>query len=122
MELVTRAKDGWAKLRILTFQRDGGCVAVNPTIFGGDVAPDQCRDRNGWLIPWNDLFKMEWDHVREEAGGARVDDIAHGITVCPWHHRGDGWRSDSKAHRMMERLYLRSLYPEQWLEGSDATS
>lgn len=113
MELIT-AKDGWPKLRLLTFTRDGGCVAARPDVMGPLVATDQCRDRNGWLIPWNDLFRMEWDHVREQSGGARLDDIAHGITVCPWHHRGDGWRSDSAIHREAIRAYLRRLYPDHW--------
>lgn len=114
MELITREKDGWPKLRILTFQRDGGCVAVNPAIFGADVATDQCRDRNDWLIPWNDLFKMEWNHVREQPGGTRYDDIAHGITVCPWHHRGSGWRIDTRPHMERVRAHLSALYPDHW--------
>lgn len=112
MELVTAERDGWPKLRLLTFSRDKGCVAANPAIMGSLVASDQCRDRNGWLIPWNDLFRMEWDHVKQD--GVRYNDIAHGVTVCPWHHRGSRWRSDSKVNREAIRAYLLLLYPAVW--------
>lgn len=111
MELVTAA-DGWAKLRLVTFTRDKGCVAVQPRVMGALAATDLCRDENGWLISWNDLFRMEWDHVKQNF--LRYDDEAHGITVCPWHHRGDRWRIDTKAHRERVRAYLESLYPAVW--------
>ena len=89
-------------------------MAVNPEIMGPEVAPDQCRDVNGWLMPWNDIWKLEWDHVRAGYAGKRINDEAHGVTACPWHHRGDGWRVDSKAHRQILRDYLARLYPAQW--------
>lgn len=61
---------------------------------------------------WNDLFQMEWDHVT--MNGVRYDDIAHGVTVCPWHHRGSRWRIDTAPRRQRIREVLRGLYPEAW--------
>jgi hypothetical protein len=113
VELVTVLKAGWARLRIHTFNRDGGCVAVQPSIFGADIATDQCRSATGTLIPWNAVFFMEWDHVTDRAG-IRRDDEAHGVTVCPWHHRGSGWRIDTKERRAVLRDHLTRLYPEAW--------
>lgn len=99
--------------RVAVFQRDGGCIAVQPIWFGRDVAPGVCRDSFGNIIGWHDLDKMEWDHVTDDAG-IRRDDRAHGVTVCPGHHRGSGWRIDTKEHRRMIRDRLRILYPEEW--------
>lgn len=112
-ELITAEKDGWAALRWAVFKRDGGCVAQLSFWFPGDTATDQCRGTNGWLIRWNDLFHMEWDHVRDRRG-RRLDDEAHGITVCPWHHRGSGWRIDTAARRQRVRQVLAGLYPAAW--------
>lgn len=86
---------------------------MQPAIFGEDIATDQCRGLMGYLIAWDDLFKMEWDHVTDD-GGIRRDDEAHGVTVCPWHHRGSGWRIDTKPHRAKLRDMLRTLYPAEW--------
>jgi hypothetical protein len=113
VELVSAARDGWTKLRWTVFRRDGGCAAVQPRYFRDDVATDQCRGKHGWLIRWDDVFQMEWDHVRDDRG-RRVDDEAHGITVCPWHHRGSSWRIDTKERRARIRDVLRALYPEAW--------
>lgn len=112
-DLVTAAKDGWTKLRWTVFRRDGGCVAVQPAIFGRDVAPDQCQNRAGWLIRWNDVFQLEWDHVTG-FDGIRRDDEAHGVAVCPWHHRGSRWRIDTKERRDVLRRHLARLYPTEW--------
>lgn len=65
-------------------------------------------------MPWNDIFRLEWDHVRHGLAGPRFDDEAHGVMVCPWHHRGSGWRIDTKEHRAALRVYLTSKYPEVW--------
>jgi len=111
--VITAAIDGWTKLRWTVFQRDGGCVAVQPRIFGDDIARDECRNAAGWLIRWNDIFQMEWDHVTDR-GGIRRDDEAHGVTVCPWHHRGSGWRIDTKERRAKLREVLSDLYPAVW--------
>jgi len=111
--VITAAIDGWTKLRWTVFQRDGGCVAVQPRIFGDDIARDECRNTAGWLIRWNDIFQMEWDHVTDR-GGIRRDDEAHGVTVCPWHHRGSGWRIDTKERRAKLREVLSDLYPAVW--------
>lgn len=117
--VVTAVADGWTRLRWVVFQRDGGCVAVRPSIFGEDAAKDQCRGAHGWLIRWNDLFQMEWDHVTDD-GGIRRDDEAHGVTVCPWHHRGSHWRIDTKIRRAVLRDHLRRLYPEAWAHNDRA--
>ena len=115
MELITAEKDGWEALRLVTFRRDKGCVATNPNIFGKDVAPDLCRDKDGWIIPATALHKMEFDHVREDAGGRRYDDEAHGVTACAWHHRlSTKWRTDTAIHRAVLRLYLSDRYPDVW--------
>lgn len=116
MELIRADVDGWPRLKLHTARRDGGCIAQNPEAIGRDhVAPDQCRDVNGWLMSWTDVWKLEWDHVRHGYAGQRMDDEAHGVTVCPWHHRGSGpWRSDSKVNREAIRAYLARLYPEAW--------
>lgn len=97
MELITAEKDGWTWLRETVFRRDGGCVG--PSLG----APDGCTG------------PLEFDHVREKIGGERLDDEAHGITVCAWHHRHSRqWRSDSKVNRSTIREYLRGVYPEVW--------
>lgn len=111
--VITAAAGGWTKLRWTVFWRDQGCVAVQPKWFGKDIATDQCRNTAGWLIRWDDLFQLEWDHVTDSRG-IRRDDEAHGITVCPWHHRGDRWRIDTKERRQRVREVLRGLYPEAW--------
>lgn len=114
MNLVT-AKDGWPRLRLHVFARDRGCVAVQPAIFGSDIATDQCRDAQGFLMAWNDFFKLEFEHVKEAIGGLRAsDDEAHGVAACPWHHRLGRWRVDTKERRAVTRAYLASLYPEVW--------
>lgn len=112
--MVASAKaDGWTKLRWTVLQRDGGCVAVQPSIFGQDIATDQCRGLHGWLIRWNDVFQMEIDHVTDR-GGIRRDDEAHLVAVCPWHHRGSHWRIDTKPRRAVLRDMLTGLYPAEW--------
>lgn len=88
-------------------------MAVQPRIFREDIAPDQCRNALGYLIAWNDLLPMEWDHVRDRQG-IRRDDEAHGVTVCPWHHRGHDWRIDTKERRARLRDVLTALYPTEW--------
>jgi hypothetical protein len=113
VELVSAARDGWTKLRWTVFKRDGGCVATSRLWFRDDTAPDQCRNKAGWLIKWDDIFQMEPDHVTDW-GGIRRDDEAHLITVCPWHHRGSQWRIDTKERRQREREVLSGLYPEAW--------
>jgi hypothetical protein len=113
VELITRRKDGWPRLRQTVLARDGGCVATSGMWFRTDAATDSCRDEHGLLIRWDNVFKMELDHVRDDRG-ARLDDEAHLITVCPWHHRGSAWRIDTKARRQRERDVLRALYPEHW--------
>lgn len=111
--ILSAAVDGWGRLRSAVFRRDRGCVAVQARWFGDDVAKDLCRDAGGFLMRWDDIFKMEWDHVTDRSG-IRRDDEAHGITVCPWHHRGSGWRSDTSEHRAREREVLAEMYPEAW--------
>ncbi len=98
----------WAVLK-----RDKGCVATSAVWFPGDVAPDECRGKHGWLIKWDDIFQLEVDHVTDR-GGIRRDDEAHLIAVCPWHHRGSGWRIDTKERRQREREVLSGLYPAAW--------
>lgn len=115
--MITAVRDGWTELRRVTFRRDGGCLAVRVDVFGSDIAPDMCQDGFGNPILWYDLSKMEFDHVKEQLGTAKKapDDEAHGITVCPWHHRlSQQWRSDSARHRIAERDWLRKHYPEVW--------
>lgn len=115
--MITAEKDGWPKLRLTVFTRDGGCVAVQPRIFGKDAATDFCRNVYGYVIPWDDIFQMEWDHVKEQLGMQlrASNDEAHGITVCPHHHRtSNGWRIDSAEHRQTIRGWLAKHYPEVW--------
>jgi hypothetical protein len=111
--LLTAAADGWQRLRARVFGRDGWCIATRRDIFGADIATDLCMDAGKKPITYAGLFAMEWDHVTDD-GGIRRDDEAHGVTVCPWHHRGAAWRSDSSDHREAERVYLARLYPEAW--------
>ncbi len=111
--VLTAAADGWFVLRAAVFRRDRGCVAVQSDWFGDGVATDQCRDARGYLIRWDDIFRMEADHVTDD-GGIRRDDEAHLITVCAWHHRGSGWRIDTKARRARARDVMRALYPAEW--------
>ena len=53
---------------------------------------------------------LTFDHVKDEAGGPRIHDEAHGVLLCH-HHNVNGWAS---AHREQERAYLAQLYPEVW--------
>jgi hypothetical protein len=118
VELVSAANDGWSKLRLTTTRRDGGCVAVQPKVMGEQIATDLCRNGHGWVIRYDDLFQLEWDHVKEFlATSLRAPhDEAHGVSVCAWHHRGTGWRSDSQEHRQKIREYLAKLYPDVWAD------
>lgn len=109
----TVKSDGWTAVRWAVLNRDGGCIAVQPRVFGDDVARDQCRGTHGWLIPWDSAFQLEIDHVTD-FGGIRRDDEAHLVAVCPVHHRGSGWRIDTKERRAVLRDHLRRLYPAAW--------
>ena len=112
---MINAKDhGWPTLKAFVAERDWVCLAIRTDVFGQDIARDQCQDKDGNLIGADKVYLMEFDHIREQAGGARIDDEAHGINVCSWHHRGSGWRSDSKEHRDGIRRYLARLYPKVW--------
>lgn len=113
--IVAVETHGWTVVRSAVFGRDGGCVATQPRIFGSDVAPDRCRGRFGQDVEWDDWDQLEFDHVRPHSGGARPDDEAHGVAVCPWHHRlSQVWRSDSRRHREALRSWLASHYPDAW--------
>lgn len=119
MKVVNAEVHGWAKLRTVTFRRDLGCVAVQPRIFGEGIARDQCRDGMRNLIRWDDLFRLEWDHVKEQlaAGKRPPNDEAHGVMVCAWHHRlSTQWRTDTTEHRQVLRRYLADHYPDVWAE------
>lgn len=112
--ILTVAKDGWAAVRQRIFVRDRGCVAVQQDIFGEDVAHDQCRDAAGYLMAWDDRFRLEADHVTQVHShlDPRRDDEAHLITVCPWHHRlSPRWRIDTAERRMAVRAFLVKRYP-----------
>lgn len=119
MDLINAQQHGWDWLRETVFRRDGGCVAVQRQIMGEEVATDSCREGAGLHYPiierWR-LERMEWDHVTQD--GVRYSDEAHGITVCPWHHRGSGQRIDTKARRERVREYLRGVYPTVWDGGN----
>jgi hypothetical protein len=96
----------WPALKEAVNRRERGCIARRRDIFGADIASDRC-----------DGGTLEFDHIREDIGGQRYDDEAHGIAVCGWHHRLSAkWRSDSKEHRAVERAYLAKLYPTVWEE------
>jgi hypothetical protein len=110
--------DGWPAVRAAVFERDGGCLATSFQVFGSDVASDLCRNRYGDTVRYDDLKWMEWDHVREGVAEARINDEAHGVTVCAWHHRGSGWRIDTKAHRAKVRGWLAKHYPEVWTHAT----
>lgn len=115
--LTTEQKDGWPRLKLVVAARDGGCLATHRGVFGDDVAPDMCRDARGYLMTSTDYFRLEFDHVKEQQAMAlrAPNDEAHGIAVCPWHHRlSREWRSDTAAHRAVIRDYLRRLYPREW--------
>jgi hypothetical protein len=115
--IVTKRADGWAAVRRVVFQRDRGCVAVQKLVFGDDVAPDICRDGWGNPMAWDDPFRLDFAHVKEEirAGKRADDDEAHGVAACPWHHRlGRVWRLDTKARYDTLRDYLRVRYPQEW--------
>lgn len=114
-------------LRWGIFQRDEGCIAVQPDKVGDAVSAEPCRNSANWVIPWNDVFQMEWNHVKEAGaiglGIKAPDDEAHGVTLCAFHHRGTAAGSNwEAANREAERKYLRSLYPEVWGEGEAADS
>ena len=113
---LTVAEDGWKAVRRAVFARDGGCVATNRQFSTDWVAVDDpCRDGFGNELRYGDWDHLEFDHVREKLGGARLDDEAHGIGVCPWHHRlSTYWRSDTSYHRAAAREWLRKHYPEVW--------
>jgi hypothetical protein len=102
LELISAKVHGWAALRIAVFRRDMRCVATQERVFGKDVATDLCSG------------PVEFDHIRHGLAGRRIDDEAHGITVCAWHHRGSGWRVDAKDRRAAARRYLANLYPDVW--------
>jgi hypothetical protein len=107
------AEHGWPAVRSAVFGRDGGCVAGQPRIFGRDAADDGCRSQWGQRIDWDDWDQLEWDHVTQE--NVRHDDEAHGVAVCPWHHRlSQAWRSDSRRHRAALRRWLAKHWPEVW--------
>lgn len=103
MVLISAKEHGWVALRLRTFRRDGGCIANSEAVFGKEIAPDRCDG------------DLEFDHVRHGLAGRRIDDEAHGVTVCAWHHRlSQEWRSDTKVHRAAQRRYLANLYPDVW--------
>jgi hypothetical protein len=111
--VITVKEHGWAVVRQIVFERDGGCVAAQSRYFGEDTAGDLCRDQYGDIIPSHALALMEADHVTKN--GVRIDAVEFLITVCPWHHRlSQVWRSDSKDHRQAERRWLARRYPEDW--------
>lgn len=114
--IFTRKADGWTAVRRVVFHRDKGCVAVQRSIFGDDVATDICRDGWGNPMPWNDTFRLEFAHVKEEIAASlrATDDEAHGVAACPWHHRLGRWRLDTKGRYDTLRGYLRKLYPKEW--------
>lgn len=115
--MLTVRNDGWVQVRSAVFKRDVGCVATQWRIFGNNIAPDMCRSRWGTPIEWDDWSELEFDHVKEnlEASNKAPDDEAHGVAVCPWHHRlSQVWRSDSKFHRERLRDWLAKAYPEVW--------
>lgn len=108
--------DGWPAVRLAVFRRDRGCIAVNQQVFGADTAPDLCANKFGTRIDPADWDLLEFDHVKEGLGGPKApDDEAHGVAVCPWHHRlSSVWRSDSALHRLAERAWLARHYPAVW--------
>lgn len=115
--MMTAEADGWESVRRATFRRDIGCIAGQPRIFGVNIAPDMCKDAFGNPMRWDEWRLLEWDHVKEDlrAGVKAPNDEAHGVAVCPWHHRlSQRWRSDSKAHRAAIRDWLARHYPEVW--------
>jgi hypothetical protein len=115
--MMTVRDDGWIAVRTAVFTRDVGCVAGQFRIFGKAAADDGCRSRWGSRIEWDDWSELEFDHVKRDAkaGDKAPDDEAHGVAVCPHHHRlSQVWRSDSKVHRMMLRDWLAKHYPEAW--------
>jgi hypothetical protein len=114
-------------IRWAVYRRDGGCIAVQPDKVGKEhLAPDLCRNRLGWLHPWNDLFQMTLEHVRKWAamGGPKAPDtVEYLVTLCHW-HGVQGWEL---RHKTVSRTYLARLYPEVWADwlatrGSDATA
>lgn len=91
------------EVRILVFQRDGGCVAPR---LG---ATEPCR------------YKLTLDHVRDvlQVGAPIVkrgperkhryrseSDARHLVSVCLFHHVESGW---AVANRPLLRAYLRSF-------------
>lgn len=114
-ELVTVAAVGWPALRLHVFNRDRGCVAAQRSIVGDAAASDLCRDGQGMLMPWNDPWKLEFMHVKQYGalGVKALDDEAHGVAGCPWHHRGSGWGTRRSSLEAM-RAHLRKLYPAVW--------
>lgn len=110
---LTVARDGWDAVRQAVFRRDVGCIAHQSRIFGQDTATDACADTWGNVIDGLGFEVLEFDHVTQH--GVRYDDEAHGVSVCPRHHRlSRVWRSDSRVHRALERGWLHKHYPEVW--------
>lgn len=83
------------------------------------VDPSSCRGkwqnpvqlvRNATRYPYDLTFA----HIKEEPGGARIHDEAHGVIVCWGHHVfGDMWATSDRGLELI-RAYLRSLYPAVW--------
>jgi hypothetical protein len=110
---LTVDRDGWPAVRDAVLRRDGGCVANQYRVFGGDLATDECANKWGTPLEGLALDQLELDHVTRH--GKRYDDEAHLISVCPRHHRlSRTWRIDSRVHRALCRGYLHRLYPSVW--------
>lgn len=95
-----------ARIREEVNARQGGvCIAI----LLGERGPCRNSYRNVIAILSRD---REIDHIREEPGGERRTDTAHGVAACPYHHRG-GWAT---SHRPEIRAYLAEHHPDEWRE------
>lgn len=109
------------ELWFAVYNRDGRrCVAPQ---LDPNIDPPTCRDR--WSNPvsfrkqpassWGTApYDLTFAHIKEDPGGHRYHDVAHGVVVCYGHHVfGDMWATSDRGLELI-RAHLAKLYPEVW--------
>ncbi len=100
MTLTRTRKPGVsAAVRSLVFDRDRRCLAALL-----DKGHD-CRDKWGGRTRSDDMLTMTIEHVREEPGGHRFDDVLHLVAMCWAANVVQHWGS-STENRALLNAYL----------------
>lgn len=102
-------------VRMDVLRRDGQCMAQ---LLG---FTHECRDQWDWPHAFDDLGRMQLDHVKDapRMGRRAPSDPLHLITLCAFAH--ERWAT---SNRPIERAYLRRIEMrlDEWTDDGDVTS